>query len=524
MIRLPEFSFARNLFSSRIFVTLSAAAVLSVSVLDANAQTRLRCMAANISSGNNQSYDPGEGTRIFKGLKPDIVMIQEFNYGDNSAATLSNYVTSTFGSTYTYARGPVAQIPNGVISRYPILASGSWTDPYVSNRSFVWAKIDVPGTKDLWAVSVHLLTADATTRNNEATSLKNFITSNVPAGDYLVIGGDFNTDSRTEACLGTLQAVVNTGSPYPADQGGNGNTNASRAKPYDWVLPDPDLDAIKTAVVIGSQSFTNGLVFDSRVYSPLSDVSPVVSTDSGAVNMQHMAVVRDFMLPASGGGGGGTVALTSGVSVNGSVAQGVWNYYSIAVPSTATSLQISMTGNNDADLYVRRGSLPTSTAYDFRPYISGSNESVTVNGTSSPALVPGSTYYIGVYGYSATASSYTLTATVTSGGGSTVRTVVDVSGVAVAQGSWKNYTVTVLSSDTKMVCTLSGSSGDGDMYVRKGSLPTLSAYDYRPYLSGSNESVTVTPTSSPMPLAAGTWYVSVYGYSAATFNLKVTLQ
>jgi hypothetical protein len=36
-------------------------------------------MAANLSSGNNQSYDPGEGARIFQGLKPDIVMIQELN-------------------------------------------------------------------------------------------------------------------------------------------------------------------------------------------------------------------------------------------------------------------------------------------------------------------------------------------------------------------------------------------------------------------------------------------------------------
>jgi len=35
-------------------------------------------------------------------------------------------------------------------------------------------------------------------------------------------------------------------------------------------------------------------VFDSRVYTPLSDVAPVLSTDSAATNMQHMAVVRDF--------------------------------------------------------------------------------------------------------------------------------------------------------------------------------------------------------------------------------------
>ncbi|MDX2177642.1 MAG: S8 family serine peptidase [Candidatus Sumerlaeia bacterium] len=111
----------------------------------------------------------------------------------------------------------------------------------------------------------------------------------------------------------------------------------------------------------------------------------------------------------------GSGALTSGVPVSDSVAQGAWDYYTITVPSNATQLVVAMTGNNDADLYVRRGSAPTSTAYDFRPYLGGSAETVTANSSSTPALVPGNTYHIGVYGYSATASSYTLTATVTTG-------------------------------------------------------------------------------------------------------------
>jgi hypothetical protein len=51
-------------------------------------------------------------------------------------------------------------------------------------------------------------------------------------------------------------------------------------------------------VVIGAASFAPGLVFDSRVYTPLSDVAPVVVGDSGASGMQHMAVIRDFALPA----------------------------------------------------------------------------------------------------------------------------------------------------------------------------------------------------------------------------------
>ena len=49
-------------------------------------------------------------------------------------------------------------------------------------------------------------------------------------------------------------------------------------------------------VVIGANAFTNGLVFDSRVYSPLSAVPPVLATDSGATGMQHMGVLKDFMI------------------------------------------------------------------------------------------------------------------------------------------------------------------------------------------------------------------------------------
>jgi len=61
----------------------------------------------------------------------------------------------------------------------------------------------------------------------------------------------------------------------------------------------PDLDALETPVSIAGHGFTyaEGLVFDSRVFTPLSAVSPVQSGDSGASSMQHMAVIRDFLIP-----------------------------------------------------------------------------------------------------------------------------------------------------------------------------------------------------------------------------------
>jgi endonuclease/exonuclease/phosphatase family metal-dependent hydrolase len=259
--------------------------------------TRIRLMGANTTSGNLQSYDPGEGTRIFQGTDPDIVMIQEFNFGTNSDADIRTFVNTAFGTTFSYFREAGAQIPNGVISRYPIIASGEWDDSSVTNRDFAFARIDIPGPVDLWAVSVHLLTSGASVRNTEATQLVSFIKQNIPAGDYLVIGGDFNTDARTEACISTLSQVVVTSGSFPADRNGNSNTNATRSKPYDWVLADADLNAFKTSTLIGGSTFTNGLVADTRVYSPLSEISPALASDSGSTNMQHMGVIRDFLVP-----------------------------------------------------------------------------------------------------------------------------------------------------------------------------------------------------------------------------------
>lgn len=267
---------------------------LCFSVAGLSAAERMRIMAANTSSGNFQAYEE-PGIRIFQGLDPDVILIQEFNYESGS---LRDLVDAAFGEDFDFYVEGGAQIPNGVVSRYPIVASGEWIDPEVSNRDFAWARIDIPGDIDLWAVSVHLLTSGSGVRNDEAQALVAFINANVPDDVYLVVGGDFNTDSFGESALNTLSAVVETDG-RPDDQNGSTGTNASRAKPYDQVLPGPNLDALEIPVSIAGHSFTyaEGLVFDSRVFTPLSAVSPVRSGDSGASSMQHMAVIRDFLIP-----------------------------------------------------------------------------------------------------------------------------------------------------------------------------------------------------------------------------------
>lgn len=257
----------------------------------------LRIMAANISSGPALSYGPAEGVRIFKGLAPDVVLIQEFNSGKSTAPELDAFVTTTFGAGFSYYREPDVELPNGIISRHPIVESGRWVDPQVSNRGFAYAKIAIPGAHPLWAVSLHLLTSGGSARSAEATALVAQVHTVVPAADYLVVGGDLNTGGRSETCITTLSEIVVTTAPYPADEAGNQSTNAPRNAAYDWLLADADLMKLHVPATVGQKTFAAGLVFDSRVYVPLTDVAPVEATDSAALNMQHMPVVRDFRLP-----------------------------------------------------------------------------------------------------------------------------------------------------------------------------------------------------------------------------------
>lgn len=255
----------------------------------------IRVMAANVT-GNSQKYEPF-AIRIFQGLKPDVIAIQEFNYSNNTPAQIRSFVDTAFGTNFSYYResGAGYSIPNGIISRFPILSSGTWDDVLIPDRGFAWARLDVPGTNDLYVVSVHLKSSsgDASVRSAQATALRQLITNNFPASAWIVVAGDLNLQSRNEAALTTLKTFL-TDSPIPADHLGDPDTNNGRNNPYDLVLPNPTFNTNFVPAVVGGQTYNNGLVFDSRIFPNLAAVAPVQSGDSGLA--QHMAVLKDFRI------------------------------------------------------------------------------------------------------------------------------------------------------------------------------------------------------------------------------------
>jgi endonuclease/exonuclease/phosphatase family metal-dependent hydrolase len=277
----------------------------------AQSSVTLRVVAANLTSGNNQRYET-PGLNILKGLKPDIVAIQEFNYastrgaGINTTAAFREMLDSSFGTNFIYFRESGYNIPNGIISRHPIIASGSWvdSDTGVNDRGFAWARIDVPGTNDLYVVSVHLKASnsgsDVARRAAEVAELKALISTNFPADAWTIVAGDFNIYSEGEGAVATLGSFLSD-KPVPTDLNGGPNTNRGRNERYDRVLVSFSLTNSLVPVVTPSHTLPNGLVFVSTNYSPLTDVPPVQFGDSTVSGMQHMAVIKDLsiVLPVS---------------------------------------------------------------------------------------------------------------------------------------------------------------------------------------------------------------------------------
>jgi len=96
--------------------------------------------------------------------------------------------------------------------------------------------------------------------------------------------------------------------------------------------------------------------------------------------------------------------------------------------------------------------------------------------------------------------------------GTPVVSGVPVTGIGGAAGiQTLIYRIFVPTGRTNLTVTLSGGTGDLDLYVRRGpELPTLDDFDCRPYRTGNEESCTF---ANP---ASGTWYIFIDVYDAGT--------
>lgn len=206
-----------------------------------------------------------------------------------------------------------------------------------------------------------------------------------------------------------------------------------------------------------------------------------------------------------GNGGGGNPGRVVAIDQsNLGDSQGSFVHFPIEIPAGAQDLQISITGGSgDADLYVRQGSQPTTSAYDCRPYRNGNEETCSF---ASPAA---GTWFVSLRAYrnySGVSISGSFLGDDNGGGGGQPGRVIELSDLIGTDGDMDFFSFEVPAGMSELSLQMSGGSGDADLYVRQGAEPTLSVYDCRPYRFGNTETCNFANPS------AGTWHVAVRAY------------
>jgi pre-peptidase len=389
-----------------------------------------------------------------------------------SSATYTVATSALNGSTQSISLS-VAGLPAGATGSFSpatVTAGGSSTLTVTTSTAAPATTFTVTGT----STTTHSATASITVTGSLPPDFSMAI---APASQAIAQGASGAYTVSTAALNGSTQSIALSVSGLPAGVTGS----------------------LSPATVTAGGSATLTLTVASTATA--ATTSFTVTGVAGAV--QHSANASVTVTTASG-----IAVLNDGVPVsNISGATGSQQFWVMDVPAGRDSVVFTISGGTgDADLYVRRGAQPTTSLFDCRPFLNGNNETCTFN---APAA---GQYFVMIRGFAAF-SGVTLT-------GRTTTTPSLVNGVPVtnisgASGSQQFWKLAVPAGRTSLTFTISGGTGDADLYVRVGAKPTTSTFNCRPFLNGNNETCTFT---NP---AAGDWFVMIRGF--ATFS-GVTLK
>lgn len=254
----------------------------------------------------------------------------------------------------------------------------------------------------------------------------------------------------------------------------------------------------------------------SKTYATAGTYSVVltVTDNNGATATRTQSVTVTAVTPPT------DTVLANGVARTGlAAATGQKLAFVMDVPAGATNLKFTMAGGTgDADLYVRFGSAPTTTAYDCRPYLSGNGE------TCSIANVQAGRYYVMVSAYSAFSGvsltgSYTASTTLpecTTARADELGRNCSRSNLSATQGNYVYMYTYLPPGVAQLRLTASGGTGNADLYASTVSWATTSS-SYVSRNAGNGESIVI---ANP---ASGYLYVSLH--AATTFSgVKVSAE
>ena len=220
---------------------------------------------------------------------------------------------------------------------------------------------------------------------------------------------------------------------------------------------------------------------------------------------------------------GGTVptkSLSNNVPVTVNAATGVQLKYSFFIPvpppvEQLTSLSLKLTGGTgNGNLYIKRESEPTTTSYLAKSDGASNLETIEL---STPLA---GTYYILMNAASAVnGASLVASYKVDRFTGNVLSSGVPVIGISLAKNATKTFKIDVPAGKTKLIFKLSGGTGDGDIYAKFGTAPTITSFDAKSDGSTNAETITI---NAPR---AGTYFLLMSAYAAVSgATLLATIQ
>jgi vibriolysin len=85
----------------------------------------------------------------------------------------------------------------------------------------------------------------------------------------------------------------------------------------------------------------------------------------------------------------------------------------------------------------------------------------------------------------------------------------------VAQSGWNYYHFSLNSIDPVVLSVVETGSGDCDLYVKEGAVPTRFDFDYFDIDTIDEFNLTIDEPGS------ATWYIGIYGWQATTYTLTL---
>jgi len=221
------------------------------------------------------------------------------------------------------------------------------------------------------------------------------------------------------------------------------------------------------------------------------------------------------------------VPLPPGVSTTNTIPAGGIAYFIVDVPSWAQyATNLLVFADGPVNVLFNQNTPPAIGAANigdllmFGPATTGS---YTLSTGGTPPLLPGQRYYLGVHNPGAVSVNFVLQVdyniTALTNGVPNTSTLA-----AGAVPRYFSYDISTNATATSF--RLFGLNGNVDLVARRGApLPTQASYDYGSFNPGlNNEDIVLIPSSTPVPLTPGRWYLGVFNADVVpvTYSIVAT--